>query len=109
MTYALFSLAVVLLTVAVTYRTLRRVGWRTAVTLGAFLVALTAVFDNVLVGIGIVDYDPDRILGIRVPFAPIEDFSYTLAVVMLMPAIWTWLARLAPQPTATSGATKEQP
>ena len=50
------------------------------------LIALTIVFDNVIVGIGLVDYDETKILGLRVPFAPIEDFSYTLGAVMLVPA-----------------------
>ncbi len=93
MTYLIFAVLVVVLTAAATLPTLRRLAWRPIVWTGVALIALTAVFDNVLVGVGIVDYDEDLIVGLRVPIAPIEDFSYTLAVVLLVPALWTWLGR----------------
>lgn len=57
------------------------------------LVALTAVFDNVIVGSGIVAYDASRILGIRVGVAPIEDFSYAIAAALVLPALWVLLGR----------------
>lgn len=52
------------------------------------LLALTAVFDNVIVGLNIVGYNADKILGIFVGFAPIEDFFYALLAVIVVPAIW---------------------
>ena len=57
------------------------------------LVALTAVFDNVIVGSGIVAYDASRILGIRLGVAPIEDFSYAIAAALVLPALWVLLGR----------------
>ncbi|WP_375390034.1 lycopene cyclase domain-containing protein [uncultured Amnibacterium sp.] len=57
------------------------------------LVALTAVFDNVIVGSGIVAYDPSRILGARVGVAPVEDFSYAIVAALALPALWVLLGR----------------
>ncbi|GAA1126166.1 lycopene cyclase domain-containing protein [Arthrobacter flavus] len=72
------------------YRTRRRqLPSRRAVgiTLLVLLIA-TAVFDNVLIAIGIVDYNPDLILGVRLALAPIEDFAYTVGACILLPALW---------------------
>jgi len=57
------------------------------VTLLVLLVA-TAVFDSLLVGLGLVTYDLTKILGIYIGKAPIEDFAYTLVVVALVPVLW---------------------
>ena len=56
----------------------------------AVLMVLTAVFDNVMIAAGLFDYGDQSLLGIRVGLAPIEDFSYPLAAVLFMPALW-WL------------------
>jgi lycopene cyclase domain-containing protein len=52
---------------------------------------MTAVFDNLIIGFGIVDYDESKILGLKILLAPIEDFAYTLAAVLMVPAIWNAL------------------
>ena len=57
------------------------------------LLVLTAVFDNVIVGLGIVSYDPTRISGVYIGVAPIEDFAYSVAAVLFLPALWTLLPR----------------
>lgn len=49
---------------------------------------LTAVFDSIIVWSQIVGYDPEKILGIYVGFAPIEDFFYALLAVIIVPALW---------------------
>jgi lycopene cyclase domain-containing protein len=70
--------------------------WR-AVGLAAIpLVVLTGVFDNVIVGTGVVAYDPDRILGARLGVMPIEDFSYAIAAVVLLPSLWALLTPRTP-------------
>jgi lycopene cyclase domain-containing protein len=51
------------------------------------------VFDNAIIGFGLVDYDEALISGIRIGFAPLEDFAYTLAGLMIIPALWHLLAR----------------
>lgn len=60
------------------------------VTLTALLI-LTAVFDNVIVGLDIVAYDSAKILGVYVGIAPIEDFIYAILAVAIVPAIWSKL------------------
>jgi lycopene cyclase domain-containing protein len=59
--------------------------------LTAVLLVMTAIFDNFIVGTGIVAYDPELISGVRIGFAPIEDFFYTLAAIVLIPSLWNWL------------------
>jgi lycopene cyclase domain-containing protein len=53
------------------------------------MVVLTAIFDNLIVGAGIVDYDPSKISGILVGIVPIEDFAYTIAAVLIVPSVWS--------------------
>lgn len=57
--------------------------------LGIMLV-LTAIFDNVMIAAGLFDYGQQTLLGLYIGRAPIEDFLYPLAAVLLMPALW-WL------------------
>lgn len=65
--------------------------WRLVGLAAVPLVILTAVFDNVLVGVGIVAYDPSRISGARLGVAPVEDFAYAIAAVVLLPCLWSLL------------------
>ena len=61
----------------------------TAVGLAAIaLLITTAVFDNVMIGIGLVAYNPDLISGAFVGIAPLEDFAYAIAAVVLLPSLW---------------------
>lgn len=54
----------------------------------ACLLALTAIFDSVIVGLDIVGYDSEKILGIFIGKAPIEDFFYAVLAVILIPTAW---------------------
>ena len=90
-TYLWLSLGVLVPVAAVSLVVLARAGVRTlasALAAVVVLVVLTAVFDNVIVGSGIVGYDPTRILGLRVGVAPIEDFAYAVAAALALPALW---------------------
>ena len=49
---------------------------------------LTAIFDNVIIGTGIVAYDDNLLLGIKILYAPIEDFAYTAVAVVLVPSLF---------------------
>ncbi|HEX7834091.1 MAG TPA: lycopene cyclase domain-containing protein [Pseudolysinimonas sp.] len=62
--------------------------WRAVGLTGVVLLVLTAVFDNVLVATGIVGYDASRISGVLVGVAPLEDFAYAIAAVVLLPSLW---------------------
>jgi lycopene cyclase domain-containing protein len=94
MTYWLLNLpflAVALLIAVAALLTRRAPRWR-AVGLAAIgVLILTAVFDNVLVGTGIVGYDLALISGVFVGVAPIEDFAYAIAAVLLLPSLWSLL------------------
>jgi lycopene cyclase domain-containing protein len=52
------------------------------------LLALTAVFDNVMLAMGVDDYARAHASGIRIGRAPLEDFSYPLATALLLPGVW---------------------
>lgn len=66
-----------------------RVWW---IMLTALLV-LTAVFDSLMVYFAMIDYDPAKILGIRIGLAPIEDFFYAIYAAIIVPFIWNKLGR----------------
>lgn len=53
------------------------------------LLILTVIFDNIIVGLNIVGYDLSKILGIYVGVAPIEDFFYAIAAMLIVPALWS--------------------
>lgn len=67
-----------------------------ALTLIVMLIT-TAIFDNVIIGVGLVAYDPALLLGSYIGIAPIEDFAYTLAGVMILPALWILLGTRRPR------------
>lgn len=55
------------------------------------VLTLTAIFDNVMIAAGLFTYQPSLISGLRLGVAPIEDFAYPLAAVLLLPALWRLL------------------
>jgi len=58
---------------------------------GTGLLILTAIFDNIMIGLDLFTYSDDLISGVSIGRAPIEDFAYPLATVVLLPALWTLL------------------
>ncbi|MET4058703.1 lycopene cyclase domain-containing protein [Arthrobacter sp. UYP6] len=87
---------------------------------GVVLLVLTAVFDNVMIAAGLFWYNPERISGALIGHAPLEDFAYALAAVLLLPALWMLLGRdrtsgnatdtgkTTPKPAKTNADTKEK-
>ena len=71
-------------------RSLRRGAASVLLTL-LILLVFTAVFDNVMIGIGLVGYDTAKISGAFIGIAPLEDFAYALAAAMLLPSLWVLL------------------
>lgn len=93
MTY-LWLNATVLLTLFVGLNVvMRKTPWRSIGLTAIVLMSMTAVFDNLIIASGIVAYDPEKISGWMVGLAPIEDFAYTLAAVVLVPALWKIFSR----------------
>jgi lycopene cyclase domain-containing protein len=76
--------------VAIVAIALRRPPRLLAVLVGlGILLVMTAVFDNVMIGIGLVGYDRSLISGAFIGIAPLEDFAYAIAAAILLPSLWT--------------------
>lgn len=98
-------LAVVAVVVVAAILARRAPRWR-AVGLAAIVVLVfTVIFDNILVGTGIVGYDPARISGARIGVAPLEDFAYAIAALALLPTLWELLSPRHPSRALPSSAT----
>jgi lycopene cyclase domain-containing protein len=54
---------------------------------------VTLIFDNVIVGLGIVDYDSSKISGLLLGLVPVEDFAYTVVSVLAVSSIWHMMTR----------------
>jgi lycopene cyclase domain-containing protein len=105
MTYAVLNLvflvpAAVLAVVAAVRaddrrRFLRGLGLTVVVVL-----VLTAIFDNIMIGVGLVAYDPAHLSGVFVGIAPIEDFSYAVFAAVVLPSLWSLLRPSRRRPRA---------
>ena len=71
----------------------RRVGIVSAVVAGAVLLVMTGVFNNAIVGLGIVAYDPALVAGPRIGLFPVEDLAYSIGAALLLPSCWVLLDR----------------
>lgn len=82
---------------AVDPRARRRMLASWVIAAGVMLV-MTAVFDNIMIGIGLVGYDSSKISHVFIGIAPLEDFSYAVAALILLPSLWVLLgARRSPK------------
>ena len=104
MTYLFLSIvflliAVVVLVVALATapdrRVLLRRWWAPVLAAGVAVMVLTAVFDNVMVGAGLMTYSSAHISGAKLGLVPLEDFAYPLAALLLLPALCILLRRRA--------------
>lgn len=94
MTYWLLNLVflgIVLLVAASAILLKRSPRWGAVGITAIVLLVMTAIFDNVMIGVGLVAYEPEHLSGIFVGIAPLEDFSYAIAAVVLLPSLWTLL------------------
>ena len=57
------------------------------------LLGVTAIGDNLIIAFDIVAYDSDKIVGLMIGLAPIEDFAYSVVAAALVPGIWLALER----------------
>jgi lycopene cyclase domain-containing protein len=90
---ALFLAAVVVVGCLALVKSRRAMPWLAiAGTLGILLL-FTVMFDNVMIGIGLVGYDASKISGVFVGIAPLEDFAYAAAAAVLLPSVWMLLPR----------------
>ncbi|MFM1993912.1 MAG: hypothetical protein RL537_601 [Actinomycetota bacterium] len=91
MTYPLLTVTVLVVFTIYAWLMRRWINWRFLGPAAAFMLMMTAIFDNVIIGLGIVDYDYEKTLGIRLLLAPVEDFAYTLVALVLVPSLFNWL------------------
>lgn len=102
MTYTLISLPFLAIALGLTvyrWRTLaaadRRQGTRIARrylqvvgVVSVIVLVLTAIFDNIMIIAGLVDYGTIQRLGVHIGAVPIEDFFYSLFVTLVVPALF---------------------
>lgn len=100
MTYTLLNvvfLAIVALVALAAVLARRAPQWKAVGLAAVLMLTLTAIFDNVIIGTGLVAYDDRLISGVVIGIAPIEDFAYTVAALVLLPSVWELLRDSAPR------------
>lgn len=99
MKYLLLSLAVLVPVAGVSLLAAPRGGrarrdhWLAAGIAAGALIVLTAVFDSLMIHADLFYYADELISGMRIGLAPIEDFAYPIAGVLLLPVLWRIFAR----------------
>lgn len=97
MTYTAASLVGVLgavlvdLVVLRTFLLRRKAFWASYAILAFFQL----IVNGLLTGLRIVRYDPRRILGPRLVYAPVEDLGFGFAMVLVTLSLWVWAGRRA--------------
>lgn len=89
-TYLLLNLFFLLTIVLFLPKKLSKPGkafWLTLV----IVLALTTIFDPIIIGLDIVGYDTSKLLGVFIFGAPIEDFFYAVYAVCIIPLVWNKL------------------
>ena len=89
---ALLGVAVAVLVDLFVLRT-RLVRRRAFWTAYAIVLFFQLVVNGLLTGLRVVRYDPGRIIGWRLAFAPVEDLLFGFALVTLTLSTWVWLGR----------------
>jgi len=90
MTYLLLTLTVMALVAIYAFLMRHWLVAKPLVGTAAVMLTLTAIFDNVIIGTGIVAYDAEKISGIKIGVAPIEDFAYTVLAIVMVPSLFNF-------------------
>lgn len=91
MTYILLTISVLFVFAIYAFLMRKWLSPKPLTVTAAVMLFLTLVFDNLIIANGIVDYDPEKISGIRLGVAPIEDFAYTLVALVLIPSVYNFV------------------
>jgi lycopene cyclase domain-containing protein len=93
----------------------RRAFW----TAYAIVLFFQLVSNGFLAGRGVVRYDPDTILGLRIVYAPVEDLGFGFALVLMTLSVWVrsgvvWpdarpAGQPAPRPAAPPAVSSARP
>lgn len=81
-------LAIVVLVASAALLARRSPQWRAVALTALAVLLLTAVFDNVMIAADLFTYNSERISGAFLGLAPLEDFAYAIAAVVLLPTLW---------------------
>ena len=93
MTNIVLNVIVLAVLGAVSWRVLRGMRGMPLVWTALHLCVLTAVFDTIMIDVGLYVFDPDKILGWYIWGAPLEDFAYAIAAGVGIPVLWVALGR----------------
>ena len=93
MTYLALNVTFMLIAFVALNLVSRKSPWRAIGFTMLWMLLVTLVFDNVIIGLEIVGYDKTKISGILLGLAPIEDFAYTVVAVLAVSIIWTKLTK----------------
>ncbi len=88
MTYLFLNLSFMLIAFVIINVFIRKTPWGNLLRTMLAMLTVTLIFDNVIIGLGIVDYDINKLSGIYLGLAPIEDFAYTVVSVVAVASIW---------------------
>ena len=80
---------------------LRRKAFWTSYAIVAFF---QLIVNGLLTGLDVVRYDPRRILGARIVYAPVEDLLFGFALVLVTLSLWVWWGRIASRRDAQDAA-----
>ncbi len=112
MSYALLLAPMLLAAIAAAAWALRgdRRAWARLAVAAAAVLALTAVFDSIMIAADLFRFDEALLLGVRVGLAPVEDLAYALIAVLIAAAMWRLLPASSrrtarPRHAARSGST----
>ncbi|WP_282949128.1 lycopene cyclase domain-containing protein [Cellulomonas endometrii] len=93
MTNIVLNVLVLVALVAVSWRVLRGLRPWALVWTAFHLCVLTMIFDTLMIAADLYAFDEDKILGVYLWGAPLEDFAYAIAASLAMPVVWTVLER----------------
>lgn len=72
----------------------------------AILAFFQVLTNGWLTGRGIVQYDPDIIVGLRIAFAPIEDLAFGFALIVVTLSVWLKMSPASNQRESTVRQTQ---
>ncbi|GAA0944169.1 lycopene cyclase domain-containing protein [Virgisporangium aurantiacum] len=64
------------------------------------IIGFQLLSNGILTGRGVVRYDPDAIIGVRIAYAPVEDLVFGFALVLASLSTWVWWGRRGVDPPA---------
>ncbi len=89
--YLLLDVVVLIIIVGTLYLLKKLRFTKTSVKTMLILLALTALFDSILIAVGIFYYDTVKITQLYIGKAPIEDFFYPVLAAIVVPSTWAAL------------------